>query len=192
MSGANLFIPPKSQVMPAKRSYLFRAGFKGESIALNTAMRTIVNEIYCQGLDLIEPKVSYAVMPFEEVPESIIPGIFTDISCMAIFISSIGERIDAQIQEYIAHQEVLHATLLDAWGSEAVEALNQAFDQNLRGTYGSGTRRFSPGYGDVDIRENSTILNLLQIDWVKVNIETGLILPRKSTACMIGFHNACK
>ena len=85
---------------------------------------------------------------------------------------------------------MLISTLLDAWASEAIEALNSTFDEKLRKQFGQGTRRFSPGYDDIDIRKNYDIVkNLLKTDIVTVNQNTGIITPRKSTICMIGWYS---
>ncbi len=83
--------------------------------------------------------------------------------------------------------DVFESYILDAWGSEAVEELNESFDKKLREQYGKGTMRFSPGYGDVDVRMNKYFVKkLLGIDEIDV-LESGILVPRKSTVCMIGW-----
>ncbi len=183
----NIHLPENEEIMPVKRSYYFRAGFKGETIVFDDNMRQIVNSVYIQGLELSHARVYYNILPIEQVPEEVIPDIFEGARKMVIFVSTLGSRIDLQITDYLSGKMVLHAALLDAWGSEAVEALNKSFDSKLRIQYGEGTRRFSPGYGNVNIRENHSILELLEIEEVRANSETGILQPRKSTVCMLGF-----
>jgi len=78
--------------------------------------------------------------------------------------------------------------LLDAWASEALEALNESFDKELRQKFGEGTMRFSPGYGDVDIRMNQYIVKeLIRVENVRV-LSSGEMVPRKTTTCMIGWY----
>ncbi|AZR72687.1 methionine synthase [Anoxybacter fermentans] len=184
----NLYIPEIHEIMPSKRVYLFRAGFKGKNIILDNVMRNLVNSIYTRGLEISEPKLYYTTLPIGDIPPEIIPASFAGSQRMTIFVSTLGKRIDKEIEAYAALEKVLHATLLDAWGSEALETLNKSFDNKLRSKYGKGTRRFSPGYGDIDIRLNSLILELLQVHDVVANPKTGILLPRKSTICMIGWQ----
>jgi len=48
--------------------------------------------------------------------------------------------------------------------------------------------RFSPGYGDVDIRMNHYIVKeLIKVEKVKV-LSSGEMVPRKTTTCMIGWY----
>ncbi|MCK4257860.1 MAG: hypothetical protein KAX49_02720 [Halanaerobiales bacterium] len=193
MYTTKLYIPKSDEIMPSKRAYFFRAGFKGNPIVLDDIMRNLANSIYARGLEISEGRLFYKTMPIEEIPKLvngmiIIPEIFKNIKSITFFVSTLGKKIDQAIEDYLAQQKVLQATLLDAWASEALEELNQSFDAWLRDQSGEGTRRFSPGYGDVDIRVNNFILDLLEVDSVCASLETGILLPRKSTVCMIGFE----
>jgi len=81
----------------------------------------------------------------------------------------------------------LEAALLDAWGSEALEKLNDSFEDVFKKQNNSKlTMRFSPGYGDLHISVNKIYVELLGIaDKVRV-LDTGLMIPRKTTACIVG------
>ena len=75
----------------------------------------------------------------------------------------------------------------NAFGSEAVECVSEALDLHLRAVHGQGTRRFSPGYGDLSIVENAAVLARLGVDFVLAHPETGILKPRKSTVFLIGW-----
>ena len=188
MSQTQVYTAQKSEIMPSKRAYLARAGFKGEKVILEDRLRDVANSVYAVGLDLAKGVITYANFPIDELTAEVIPESFGGAKAVTFFASTLGQELDEQIEQFSMAEQVLHATLLDAWGSEALEALNRFFDGEMRQKYGRGTRRFSPGYGDVDIRANSLILDLIRCDTICANV-AGLLLPRKSTVCMIGWFD---
>lgn len=183
------FIPKKTDIMPVKKVFLYRAGFKGSKIEMDDTMRDNVNSIYLYGLEIAEPKLFYKTFSVNEIPERIIPGVFNGIRRITIFVSTLGYKIDEEIENLIKKEQMLKASLLDAWGSESIEVLNERFDARLRAKNGKGTMRFSPGYGDVDIRVNTDILKLLNVVEVISDSKTGILKPRKSTTCLIGWYS---
>ena len=186
---SEVFIPEKSDIMPSKKLFLYRAGFKGRQIEMDDVMKENINSIYLHGLRIARPKLFYKTFRIDEVPEQVIPGIFEGTKRITIFVSTLGYEIDEEIERLFEEGKVLKANLLDAWGSEAVEALNERFDAKLRARNGKGTMRFSPGYGDVDIRVNFDILELLGVVEVVSDRKTGILRPRKSTTCLIGWYD---
>jgi cobalamin-dependent methionine synthase I len=115
------------------------------------------------------------------------PESFSQAKKISVFLSTLGPDIVKLVDEYTKAGKVFDAFLLDSWASESLEALNDSFDRKLREEFGEGTRRFSPGYGKVDVRMNRYIVEeLLEVDSVKV-LESGFLVPRKTTTCMIGW-----
>ena len=187
MVEVKLFLPENEDLMPLKKSYLYRAGFKGKNIVNDNQMCKIVNSIYMLGLELAEPKIYYNTFDIKELDPTILPDSFRISEKITLFASTLGADIDKEIQTFSDRDLVLKVTLLDAWASEALERINRTFDKKLRDRNQEGTRRFSPGYGNLDIRVNNRILDILDIDEIEANPETGIITPRKSTICMIGW-----
>ncbi|PNR93646.1 methionine synthase [Petrotoga sp. 9PWA.NaAc.5.4] len=183
---SDLYLPETYEIMPQKRYYLFRAGFKGTQLSINERVKEEINMVYEIGLKLSKPKLIYDTFRIDQMEKDLIPKSFKGVKSITFFVSSLGEEID----KYISNSNLLTSMLMDAWGSEAIEALNDSFDKKLRARYGKGTLRFSPGYSDIDIRKNWDIINsLLKTDIVTVNKTTGIMLPRKSTVCMIGWYD---
>jgi hypothetical protein len=182
----DVYIPEAFEIMPQKRFYLLRAGFKGTTHSINDKLKEEINNVYLYGLELSKPKVVFNTLPVDILANSLIPHSFKGVKLITFFASTLGKDID----NFISNSNMLISTLLDAWASEAIEALNSTFDEKLRKQSGHGTRRFSPGYDDIDIRKNYDIVkNLLKTDIVTVNQNTGIITPRKSTICMIGWYS---
>ncbi len=191
-----VFTPDINSVLPSKRKYLFRAGLKSFPEAHELLGQT-VNSMYKIGIKVASPQVIHALFNVQEIEKELIPSNFTRISKISFFASTIGSDIDTQIEEFLKQEKVLEASLLDAWGSESVEALNKWFDTKLRDRYGKGTMRFSPGYDDLDVTKNISLLKLLQMenneviqkDIARIHADprSGILFPKKSTTCLIGW-----
>jgi cobalamin-dependent methionine synthase I len=85
--------------------------------------------------------------------------------------------------------------MLDAVGSEAVEAaadaLMEKMDEEINRAAGPHTLtgRFSPGYGDWDIREQHLIFRLLEGEKVRIKMTPScLMVPRKSISFIVGIR----
>ncbi len=184
---SNIYIPQKNDFMPPKRNYLMRAGFRGYNFGIDVKMRKIINDIYLLGIELCSPVLFYVTLNSEEFNLIKIPESFAGIKSITVFASTLGRKIDEKISELSDSSRILEASLLDSWASESLEFLNEIFDSEIRGKR-KGTIRFSPGYGDLDITENIGIINILDQSEISVSGKTGLLSPRKSTVCMIGWY----
>ncbi|QTA37549.1 methionine synthase [Thermosipho ferrireducens] len=176
------YLPNDIEFMPSKKMIFARLGVRYKNV--DQYFNKKVNDIYVEGMKYSKPKVWWKI--FDRVPESIMPEEFSGVKKIVVFVSTLGKHIDVRIDKYMKNNEILNGTILDAWASEALEALNESFDIRLRHMFGEGTRRFSPGYGNVDIRENKTVIRLMKIESIKV-FESGVMIPRKTTTCMIGW-----
>lgn len=181
------YIPQKSNYMPSKQIYLARAGSVYKKIIDDENLNKITTDIYLKGLELARPKLWHCIYEIDKVPNEIIPSKFKGSKKISIFLSTLGEKIDHEIEKLMESNRVLEGTLLDAWASEALEKLNNSYDKKLRRIYGKGTMRFSPGYGDVDIRINKVIIEMLDLTHIITVKESGIMIPRKTTTCLIGW-----
>lgn len=186
VSGLKIFIPEKYQYMPPKKIFLARAGAVYSKILNDETLMEVANRIYLRGLDIARPVVYWEVFKKHQLPENAVPGVYKTYETFLICVSTLGAEIDEEI-ERLLHISTLEAALLDAWGSEALEKLNDSFEDVFKKQNNSKlTMRFSPGYGDLHISVNKIYVELLGIaDKVRV-LDTGLMIPRKTTACIVG------
>jgi len=182
------FYPNKADFLPSKKLYLLRAGFKQYGHELDKTMRQLTNDIYIEAIPLVEPKIIYITSTVDHVEDIQIPKIFAGIQTITFFISTLGIPIEERIEQYHESGNTTKATLLDAWASEAIEALNNHFDLSLRKNHQKGTMRFSPGYSEVLLTENNKIIRFLECEMVKAHSLSGMLTPQKSTICMIGWY----
>ena len=157
-------------------------------------MMDLANRIYLEAIELADPKVLLRTYGMDDMGTLNLPKSFSGCREITLFVSTLGKRIDDKITEYSNYGKTLLATLLDAWGSESVEAINESVDDRIRkkmkreSPSKNGTRRFSPGYGSVSVLENIKILNKLDCDFVDAKENSGVLIPVKSTTCMIGWY----
>lgn len=188
---AKKFYPEKAWCLPDKKNYWARAGLPSSPATIDPKLIIKANAIYLSALEHIQPVVYYLTVRTAQLPSEIIPATFGQVKSITVFVSTLGHKFDSQVNDLTRLGQTLEMFLLDAWGSESLEALNRRFDYHLREKHGAGTRRFSPGYGSVDIRMNSFIIKeLLGIPEQEIQVlESGAMLPRKTTTCLIGWQH---
>lgn len=108
-----------------------------------------------------------------------------------IMAATLGINVDSKIA-YYSRSNITKALIMDACATTAIENLcdeiqseimNSALENNLH-----ITNRYSPGYGDFSIHNQSDILNVLDA-YKKIGLsvtESSIMLPRKSVTALIG------
>lgn len=181
----------REDIMPSMRFFLSRAGQFSPLGKMTQELRNAAHRIYREGVALSQSSVIAAMIRAEELPKYLIPGPLKQASRISLFCATLGERLDEAVDSLFQKDKPLDGALLDAWGSEAVEQLAQNVDLRLRARYGVGSMRFSPGYGDFSVLYNGELLqlfaNLCSIVPLFASAETGILTPRKSVLCMIGW-----
>ncbi len=185
---ANVFFPQKADFLPSKKMYLLRAGFSGIQTELDQKMLNLTNIIYLEAITLVNAEITYETLSIDDTGDIHIPKKFKEVKKITFFVSTIGNRIERRVEAYGKSGETAKAALLDAWASESIEELNDNFDQLLRKKHKKGTMRFSPGYSDVRLTENNKIIELLHCERVWAHPKSGMLIPQKSTVCMIGWY----
>ena len=183
-------------MMPRMRSYLARAGYPSLLSKVSPDIMAKAKDIYRVGMECSKPLALSADIMGGEMQERLIPDKLRGSDSFTIFLFSLGAELDMHIGELFAAGESLSAVLLDAWGSEAVEALAESVDRRFRSERGDGSIRFAPGYGNFDIRKNAEWMGILRSKGeitlpVSADSDTGILSPVKSILCMIGW-SGCK
>ena len=182
--------------MPRMRSVLSRAGYPGALSEVSPDILHAAKAVYVAALDVAAPAaMSWELEKDDLVPRLIPPELETAAS-YTVLLATLGPELDEKIAARFAAGAPLEAVLWDAWGSEAAETLIQSIDRRLRKECGQfrGTIRFAPGYGGFDVRNNAEWLDLVTAKYgsgsagVTADPETGILSPRKSVLCMIGWE----
>ncbi len=110
---------------------------------------------------------------------------------VAVFALTIGGYLEELVAYLSENGLVLQATVLDAVGSGAAEILASGIEADIRRIVARRgrviSRRFSPGYCDWDITQQSKLFQLLDGEEIDITLtESGLMVPRKSISGVIG------
>ena len=109
-----------------------------------------------------------------------------------VFAASVGIEIDRLIAKY-SRLSPTKALLLGAIGSERVEALCDAFCQDIAKEYcASAMPRFSPGYGDLPLDTQKDIFSLLDCQRkIGLTLNDSLLMsPSKSVTAFMGIKQS--
>lgn len=181
------YIPDLKECICDKKILLSRAKIPFSKQSQFLYMNQKINKIISESLNNIDPKIFYTNLDVKDIEIDIIPKSFNGIGLLTIFISTLGDIFDRYIDNLIFKEEYFEMFIADSWGSESLEKINKNFDKKLRDKYKNGTIRFSPGYKDIDITVNKIIINeIFKIKEIKV-YDSGIMKPRKSTVCFIGW-----
>ncbi|NOH16122.1 vitamin B12 dependent-methionine synthase activation domain-containing protein [Clostridium cochlearium] len=154
---------------------------------------------------LIKPKYVYNKFKIENTKEGVnflgtnlrLEGedikkhLYLSKNCV-LMAATLGHELDRKISLY-EKINMTKAIIMDACGTVAIEELcdnienyvkNQGKINNLNITY-----RYSPGYGDLDLKVQSKILSIMQFEKnIGITLShSNIMAPKKSVTAIIGF-----
>ena len=146
-----------------------------------------------------KPRVIWRMFPLEENgilhgtnfrPEGkSIQNLLCTCHSVILFAATIGSEIDTCIRR-LQHINMAQALILDASASAAVENVCDNFCKDLQEAFKPDylTDRFSPGYGDFPLSQQTDFFQVLDISRrIGVSLTaSGLMLPQKTVTALIG------
>ncbi len=160
-----------------------------------------IEELYQKLLPLVKPRYYYQVFDFKKNPVTIKNRVFNSNDIDKLLESSekviilavtLGVTIEQQLRKYSISNK-LYSVISDALLSSMVEDYQESVIDEIKQDYPSKhfTDAFAPGYGDMDIKYQRDIFDLLQLEKrVGINLtDTMLMIPRKSITCIIGISD---
>jgi len=139
---------------------------------------------------LMEPAALYRILEYHQTN---LHPIFEGASHVALCICTIGAGVERAAQDLTQNGELLKGFILDSLGSEAAEEVarlsNDVVAMRARAMGLRSGKRFSPGYGIWDLREQAWIFEVLPAQRVGVTLtDDFLMLPRKSVSYRVNFN----
>jgi hypothetical protein len=189
------FVPDKKTVM--RRLGSQKASFPAE-------LDNVIDAYLRQAASAFAARGKAAVYPLEHIDDAHIriEGIIIESPMLVRLLSSsssvylmgasIPERDVAKIGQAMQIGEGLKAIVFDAYASEFVDGTLDVIvarkNEALRRTGQALTkRRFSPGYGDLDLKYQKVFYDLLSMQTLDVTInENYLLSPEKSVIAIAG------
>jgi hypothetical protein len=186
-----------------KERVLDRIGY-GQAANPSPRIVSMVEDYVEHYHDFVVPSYSYVVRPVlggggkqtdigasGKLESAVLARLMTRCEYAIIFAMTIGdylEQISAQLSQ---NNMVLQSTVLDAIGSGAVEKFAAIFQETVNEMAAArrmvASRRFSPGYCDWDVSQQTIIFDALGDDTAGVELTANmLMMPRKSISGIIG------
>ena len=111
---------------------------------------------------------------------------------VTLFLVTIGPKLEKRIQEFTKDGSMSNAAILDTVGSVAVESavnyVNELITTNARKSGYKTIKRFSPGYGDWQLKEQKGLFKVLNAKQAGVALSGGYQMqPQKSVSGVIGW-----
>jgi hypothetical protein len=183
-------------------------GYQGD-FTLTPRISSIIEGYIENTHELLEPSYSYVIRDVERVRRSsvfvggsilfesgVISKLLVNCKKVAIFVATIGHRLEEMVIKLSIDGRVLQSAVLDAIGSVATDSLADVVQSEIaeiaRGQGLVISPRFSPGYCDWTIRQQSAVFSAVDTKEAGVNLTEGfLMVPQKSISGIIGIgHDA--
>ncbi|MFO7890632.1 MAG: vitamin B12 dependent-methionine synthase activation domain-containing protein [bacterium] len=192
-----------------RKAVLRRIGYPGDTKKLGKQIETIFNELIKETNKLINPAGSFIVFKINQnsgkriifdnsdfiINSPQVGKMLIDSDYVVVFIVTIGPELEEKVSVFLKNNEMTKAFIMDAMGSETADTVADKLHYNLIASKAASdsfkvTPRFSPGYGDWDIKVQSKIADLCRskIIGVKVN-EYSMMIPKKSVSAVFGLQH---
>jgi len=121
----------------------------------------------------------------------LIPASFPEAKELAVFLCTIGPRLEKQVTDYSKSDEAMRGMILDGIGSTAVDMMVLEVLRRLAGEVSSQGYEISspvnPGMPGFPLTEQWNLLGLVNADEIGVSLTaSGVLVPRKSVSMIIG------
>lgn len=181
-----------------EREILRYAGCKGEDAEISKLLFACLQESH----NAFSYQVCYCELPLEisgnvcdfgafHVTSKALAKNLQNSAKAIVFVASVGLGIDRLIAKYNRVSPV-KALMMQAIGTERIEALCDAFTEKIKKERGDVSPRFSPGYGDLPLETQRDIFALTDAS-KKLGVclnDSLLISPTKSVTAFIGLDGA--
>jgi len=187
------------------REVLRRQGL-GEGAKVRPAIKILIRELLAslKKARLLEPAVAYEYYTVRSMDDSrislegnkvihgpLLPAIFPEAKELAVFLFTIGLKLEKQVTNYSSQGEPLRSMLLDGIGSAAVDKLVPEALRFIASEVSSQGYEISspvnPGMPGFPLTEQWNLLGLVNADEIGVGLTaSGVLVPRKSTSMVIG------
>ena len=147
----------------------------------------------CYGKFPISIKDSEVILPSLRIKSKGLAKNLSGCGEILIFGATVGVGIDRLIAKYGSISPV-KSLIFQGIGAERIEALCDAFCEDMEKEYGKIKPRFSPGYGDFDISYQKEIFGLLDCQRkIGLTLNDSLLMsPSKSVTAIVGIGECGK
>lgn len=223
LSLSDVILPEKSHVLGLRPSFpkpeVFRLlGGRGGRLGSRSTVRK-VNDWTARLGSITSPRLVYTVEPVVQIGKTDVRlrnGVpfksaklaraLRGSEAVVCFVATLGQEVEHEIGHLSDGGKLSEAYIVDAIASVGTEQTVEGFQSNMRDglrRYGKGTTlRFSPGYCDWAIEEQTKVFRVVEAGLIGVRLmDSYLMTPRKSVSGIFGIvpgslgaslpHNPC-
>jgi hypothetical protein len=167
-----------------------RLGYKAKTSEINSSVKKHIKEFKTDLAEMIEPRAVYTILDYKQTNKH---PVFKGAEKIAFCICTIGPELEKRSAQLMDKGEILKGYILDAFGSEAAEDTARQSDriiaQKARDMNLWPSKRFSPGYGIWELKEQRYVFDVLPSDKIGIHLtDTYMMIPRKSVSYRINFY----
>jgi len=164
-------------------------GYKRKSV--NSSLEKVIAAEKKKLGNLIRPLSIYTIIYYSETNKH---AIFKDAVKVALCVCTIGPDLEKEVEDLTKKNDLLKALILHSIGSEAVEEVAIQSDKSIAEEaikmHLWPSKRFSPGYGEWDLKEQQFIFKMLPAKEIGVRLnESFMMIPRKSISFRVNFYS---
>ncbi|MBA7506774.1 hypothetical protein ES706_05481 [subsurface metagenome] len=165
---------------------------------LSAAIDKQMEKVY----ELVEPLAGYSILPITGIEDSnifigsstlkssVLAKVLSNCHHIAIFLITIGDKLERKTTQLSNEGFMLEAYVLDAIGSVALVKATNLLTDKIR-TIAAGDNKitsvFCPGQTDWDITQQETIFNIIDAHSIGVKLtDKFLMIPLKSLSGVSG------
>jgi hypothetical protein len=173
---------------------------------LSPSISSIIDDEIEEAYGFIQPSCSYQFMDIKRVrhprvilengttatvTSEVLSWVLYPCQQAVIFVATIGQSLEGRVAQMMKEGQILKPIILDAIGSEAAEKTACHLQEKVRELATANgadiTLRYSPGYCDWDITQQSIIFEAMDSAPIEVSLsEECVMVPRKSVSGIIG------
>ena len=165
-------------------------GYRRRPKVIDESVLKLLAEEKERAARLVRPETLFTVLEYSETNEH---PIFDHAEKTAFCLCTIGPELEAQSAGYFRSHDMLRGLILDAIGSEAAEQVARHADRELaklaRKMELWPSKRFSPGYKNWDLSEQTFVFDVLPAKEIGVSLNASfMMIPRKSVSFGMNFY----
>jgi len=189
-----------------QKAVMRRIGYPGKIKKPGKHIEHIFNELIKKSDQLIKPAGSYIILEIKENNEKVttfknsdfiikspqVSKLLNKSVYAVVFITTIGTETEKRVNDLLNDNQLTKAFILDAIGSETADAVADEIHYKLIKAMAEKeeytvTPRFSPGYGDWDIKIQPEIVDICKGQSIGVRVnEYSMMIPKKSISAVFG------
>ncbi|MBM7684916.1 vitamin B12 dependent-methionine synthase activation domain-containing protein [Defluviitalea raffinosedens] len=194
-------------IEPPMDRILYRLGYKKTKTKLEKDQKEQIEELIWEGVSHCHPKGAFLILPITErtchsitigrhlVKSKSLAELLKNSETAALMASTIGDEMIHAIEDEIKKENSVKAVIFDSTASQmadktvawVMDFINKTLQKEGKALT---SMRYSPGYGDLDLRYQKIFFEELKLDKLGISLtKSYMMTPEKSVTAICGVEN---